>query len=147
MKSIFEKELAQAMEITEKYNTARDNDDEATKEAARTAIREVFASIQEMGTEFYQVFRMAMDSLEKGNDLIDLHDTIWDQNVPTLIENLRKCGIDRFTFSSTWSSAVKTAWLFLQNGCTQEGMTEIHTGYHPYGGEEEMAPAFIFTIH
>ena len=147
MKSIFEKELAQAMEIRRQYDLASDNDDEAGKVAARTTIHELYESIQAMGNEYFRVFQMALDSMEKGNDLIDLHDVIWDENVPATIENLRKCGIERFTFSSTWSSAIKTAWLFIQNGCINEGMTELHTGNYPYGGAEEMAPAFIFSIH
>ncbi len=147
MKSIFEKELAQALEIRRQYDIAADNNDEAGKAAARTAIHELNDSIKAMGHEYFRGFQMALDSIEKGNDLIDLHDSIWDEQVPAMIDSLRKCGIDRFTFSSTWSSAVKTAWLFLKNGCTNEGMVEIHTGNYPYGGDEEMAPAYIFSIH
>lgn len=147
MKSIFTKELAKALEIRKQYDIAYESNDEVGKAAARKAMQELKDSIWAMGNEYFRVFQMALDSMEKGNDLIDLHDSIWDEHVPAFIENLRKCGIDRFTFSSTWSSAVKTAWLFLQNGCTNEGMIEIHTGNFPYGGAEEMAPAYIFSIH
>ena len=147
MKSIFAKELAQEIEIQKQYDIAANNGDEAGKEAARTAHQELAAKIQAMGQDIYRVFHIALDSMEKGNDLIDLHDNIWDENVPALIDSLRKCGIERFTFSSTWSSAVHTAWLFLQNGCTNEGITEIPPGHFPFGNDEGMIPAFIFSIH
>ena len=120
MKSIFENELAQEQEIHAQYDAAEAANDEAG---------------------------MAMDSIEKGNALIDFNDNILDETVPALVETLRACGIEQFTFSSGWSSAVRTAWLFLQNGCTNEGMTLIHTGHYPFRSqEEEMAPAFIFRL-
>ena len=122
MKSIFTKELARALEIRKQYDIADGKNDESGKAAARKAIQELYAGIQTMGNEYLRVFRMALDSMEKGNDLIDLHDSIWDEQVPAMIGDLRKCGIDRFTFSSTWSGAVRTAWLFLQNGCANEGI-------------------------
>ena len=87
-----------------------------------------------------------VSNLTKGNEYIDLHDCIHESSVPALIESMRKCGIKRFTYSSTWSSAVKIIWLFLHNGCTQEGMTEVHTS-HIHDDPAEMAPAFIFDIH
>lgn len=147
MKSIFEKELAREQEIRAQYDAAEAAKDEAGMEAARVAHRQLMESIRAMGNEHIRIFGLCQDSLEKGNDLIDLNDCIWDEKVPALIETLRACGIDRFTFSSGWSSAVRTAWLFLQNGCTNEGMTLIHTGHYPFGSEtEEMAPAYIFAI-
>ena len=147
MKSIFEKELAQEQEIHAQYDAADAADDEVGRQAARDAHNALMEHVQSMGNVAFDCFRMALESIENGNDLIDLHECIWDKNVPALIENLRSCGIERFTFSSGWSSAVKTAWLFIQNGCTQEGMTLIHTNHYPYGGEEEeRIPAFVFRI-
>ena len=84
------------------------------------------------------MFKMYEDAQDRGNEYIDLHDVIWDKNVPTTIDRLRKAGVKTFTFSSTWSSAVETAWLFVQNGCKLEGafMSE----------EYERVPAYVFSI-
>ena len=148
MKSIFEKELAQEQEIHAQYDAAEAANDEAGMKAAREAHKQLSRSIREKGNEYCHIFRLAMESKENGNALIDFSDNILDETVPALVETLRACGIEQFTFSSGWSSAVRTAWLFLQNGCTNEGMTLIHTGQYPFRSqEEEMAPAFIFRLN
>ena len=146
MKSIFEKELNQAMELRRQIATANARRDQAGKQYALEAHFALLDKIQAMGQDIAQVFNLAMDSMVKGNEYIDLHDCIHESSVPALIESMRKCGIKRFTYSSTWSSAVKIIWLFLHNGCTQEGMTEVHTS-HIHDDPTEMAPAFIFDIH
>ena len=67
--------------------------------------------------------------------------------MPALIERLRKAGIKKFTFSSTWSSTVQTAWLFLQNGCKVEGMAEINGPSTAFMSDEyERVPAYVFSI-
>ena len=60
---------------------------------------------------------------------------------------LRKAGVKMFTFSSTWSSTVETAWLFLQNGCKLEGMAEINGTCQAFMSDEyERVPAYVFSI-
>ena len=39
---------------------------------------------------------------------------------------MREYGIEAFAFSSSWTQALESAWLFTQNGCTLEGMVEIN---------------------
>ena len=52
-----------------------------------------------------------------------------------------------FTFSSTWSSAVETAWLFVQNGCKLEGLVQINGTCQAFMREEyERVPAYVFSI-
>ena len=87
------------------------------------------------------------EAQERGNAYIDLNDTIWDDQVPALIGNLREYGIEKFTFSSTWSSAVETAWLFTQNGCRLEGLVEINGRHKAFMSDEyEKAHGYLFSI-
>ena len=137
----FEKE----QEIRKQYDEAKD---EAGKEAARTTHKAWENSVAENGIDFWNVYRLYSDAKERGNEYIDLRDCIWDKDVPALISNLRVQGIKRFTFSSSWSSAVETAWLFQQNGCTLEGLVEINgqcKDFHT--GEYEKVHGYIFRIN
>lgn len=79
---------------------------------------------------------------------LDFNDVIWDNEVQSIIKTLRDNGIEKFTFSSTWSGAVKTAWLFTQNGCTLEGLTEINEGYEDFiTGKMKKTPAYLFKLN
>ena len=70
-----------------------------------------------------------------------------DDKVAGLIENLRNLGIEHFTFSSTWSSAVETAWLFKENGCELEGLVQINSRYTSFRKNEyEKAAAYLFRV-
>jgi hypothetical protein len=65
-----------------------------------------------------------------------------------MIESLKALGIEKFTFSSTWSSSVEVAWLFTQNGCTLEGLVEINGKCkQTFSDDFEKAHGFLFSIH
>lgn len=96
---------------------------------------------------FYHIAQLP-GSTDLFRDSIDLHDTIKDEDVQKLIENLRKNRIEYFTFSSTWSSAVNTAWLFKKNGCSLEGMIEINTSHKDFHtGEYKKIPSYLFKVN
>ena len=70
-----------------------------------------------------------------------------DNQVSDLVQNLRDLGIEHFTFSSTWSSAVETAWLFKENGCELEGLVQINSRYTSFRKNEyEKAAAYLFRV-
>ncbi|MCD8049771.1 MAG: L-rhamnose mutarotase [Clostridia bacterium] len=112
-------------------------EDEESKEAARKKARELFAEIDAKGTTYARIYTLYAEAQERGNEYIDLHDNIWDEHVKGVIDALREYGVEKFTFSSGWSSAVETAWLFLQNGCTLEGMIELHGSEKSRSGEKK----------
>lgn len=147
MLELMKKYYEQLRAIKDAYDVADDLEDEGGKEVARTQHREWKEKVISEGEDFWRVFKMYEDAKDRGNEYIDLHDVIWDRDVPALIERLRKAGIDKFTFSSTWSSAVETAWLFVQNGCKLEGLTEIYGTCTAFMSDEyERVPAYVFSI-
>ncbi len=124
------------------YEAAENEDG---KEAARKKVRELYDG---MDDEYYRMFTSYKDAKDRGNEYIDISDNIWDENVKGLIDNLREYGIDHFTFSSGWSSAVDTAWLFLQNGCVLEGLVEINSQYKSFGSDEyDKAHGYLFKVN
>ncbi|MCD8108772.1 MAG: hypothetical protein LUE14_01510 [Clostridiales bacterium] len=117
------------------YDAAKDEDG---KEAARVKVRALYADMETRGEDYGRVYMLYKEAQERGNEYIDLHENIWDKDVKALVDSLRRYGIEHFTFSSRWSSTVETAWLFLQNGCTLEGMRELHgSEKNTFGRTEE----------
>ena len=138
MKTAFTEDWKKEEEIKKAYHAAKEKGDEAGMETARNDIRELNERIAGKGEAYCRIYRSYRDAMERGNDSIDFSESIWDNEVEGLIEDLRRFGIKTFTFSSTWSSSVKTAWLFRKNGCTLEGMVEIN------GSDCEKIPAYLF---
>lgn len=145
--STFLAEYEQELKIRKDFEAARAAGDETGQEAAREAIHRLWAGIEAKGPAYIRVYRAYKDSLDKGNTYPDFHDVIWDKDAPALIECMRENGTFRFTFSSGWSSAIDTAWIFVQNGCSLMDLIQINGGLKGYGQEGyEKVPAYLFTI-
>ena len=145
MMNIFEKTYAQVQEAHKAYDAATD---EAGKEAARTLYHEATAAIEALGSTACRIWREYEVARGSGNIYLDISEVVWDKDVEALISCMRDNGIDHFTFSSGWSSAVETAWLFQQNGCTLEGLIEINSRHkHFFTGEQEKAHGYLFRLN
>lgn len=118
------------------YNAATT---EAEKAEARALYKAAGAEVTALGEIAIRIYREYENSMENGNKLLDLSGVIWERDVKCLISCLRDNGIEQFTFSATWTEAVKTAWLFQQNGCTLEGLIEIND-------HGEKIPAYLFMV-
>lgn len=142
--NIFEKTYAQVQEAKKAYDAATD---EAGKDAARALYHEATDAIDALGGTACRIWREYEISKNSGNTYLDINDVVWDKDVEGLISCMRDNGIDHFTFSSGWSSAVETAWLFQQNGCTLEGLIEINSSHKDiFTGEPEKMHGYLFCI-
>ena len=126
--------------------------DSAETEIERNAARGDFKAFKERiaakGSDYSKYFWIFEDAWRRGNNYIDFNDVIRDEDVPNMIKTLRALGFRKFTFSSSWSSAVETAWLFTKNNCSLDGMVEINSQHQDiYTEEFEKVPAFLFTIN
>lgn len=144
----FAEEYAQELAIKAQYKEAEKAGSEEGKETARKAYQELEEQIAARGNTYARIYRLYSEAKERGNEYIDLNDTIWEDKVKPLIDSLREYGIEKFTFSSTWSSAVEIAWLFTQNGCRLEGLVEINSQYkETWGSEYKKAHGYLFSIN
>lgn len=134
--------------IDKAYREAEKAGNEDGMEKARKDYRAWNAGIEDKGQDYTKIFRLYKDARTVGNTYIDLHDAIWDKDVKGLIGTMRALGVDRFTFSSTWSSAVETAWLFQKEGCSLEGLVEINSQHQAFMSDEyEKAHGYLFRIN
>lgn len=142
--NIFEEVYAQEQEIRKAYNEAQD---EAGKEKARADHHALLERIEGLGETACRIWREYETAREKGNARLDISDVVWDKDVESLIACMRENGIGEFTFSSTWSSAVETAWLFTQNGCELGGLIEVNGGKNHFTGEHEKKHGYLFKVN
>lgn len=148
MKNTFAKEYALEQENIKNYNEAEARNDEAGMQAAREAHKALTASIEAKGQDYAYLYSLYEDARERENELIDLSDVIWDDKVEYLIASFREYGIERFTFSSSWSSAVETAWLFTQQGCKLEGLVEINGRCKAFmSNKYEKKHGYLFSVN
>lgn len=134
--------------IVERFDAADLADDEEQKDIWIDQMHAFKDEILKKGQSYYQMFERYKKARNCGNEHIDFSENIWDGKVETLINTLRNFGIEHFTFSSGWSSAVKTAWLFKENGCELEDLVMIATDYkEPFSDEYEMVPAYLFKVN
>lgn len=129
----------------------QDRYDATENEVAKTAIREDYISfcmkeIDARGKDYQRMYQMYEDMCDRGNEYMDI-DNINKNEIPAMVESFRKYGVDRFTMSSTWSSAVNAGWAFVQNGCQVQGMTEINGTTKKFMSDGyEKTPAYVFIV-
>ena len=127
-----------ALAKLEEYKKVRDT------EEGDKIYDEVYDSLEGYKCELFNKYVAARD---RGNEFIDFNDCPCEQDIPSLVECIRECGIDRITISSGWSGLVERMWVFVRCGCRIEGMVEINSFGKNYAtGEHEKMPAFLLAV-
>ena len=148
MKNQFAEEFAKLCQIKEQYVAARKVEDAVGKKAARDAMADLEESILAKGQTYSNLYRLYESAQERGNEYLDLEQCYDYRDEAALIASFREYGIETFTFSSRYSSAVESAWMFIQNGCTLKGMVEINSKSKKWEGEGyEKCPAYLFSVN
>lgn len=129
------------------YDAAEAIDDQAGMEAARARHKELCQEARDNGKDFCFMLRLYTSMKERGNIVIDLND-VHENQVEEVAGILLKFGVKKFTFSSTWSSAVSAMWEFCQHGFIMAGMVQINGECQDFRtGEWKKAPAIVFTVN
>ena len=69
------------------------------------------------------------DSIRTGNELIDFHDVIWEEDIVAIADTLKENGIDEFTISCNFSGLIQTLVEFEKVGYRMVGTTEVNATY------------------
>ena len=148
MKNELRKEYERYQQIKAVYDAAEKNGNEEGMRQARADYAAWTESVNAKGKIYGRLYKLTEEAMKRGNEYIDLNDCIWDRDVKELIDSFREYGIEAFTFSSGWSGAAETAWLFTKNGCTLEGLVEINGSHKAFMSEEyEKAHGYLFRVH
>ena len=145
MMNIFEETYRGIQEAKKAYDAAVD---EEGQDAARALYKKASEKLDGLSKTELRIWRDYEISKDCGNEYLDINDMVNDEAVEDLIACMREYGIEAFTFSSTWSSAVETAWLFQKAGCTLAGLIEINSHHKAFMSDEyEKAHGYLFTVN
>jgi len=129
------------------YDAAEAAKDQEGMEAARSRHEELCQLARDNGRDFCYMLRLYTSMKERENVVIDLDD-VHDNQVEEVAGILHEFGVKKFTFSSTWSSAISAVWEFCQRGFVMEGLIQINsTSQNFHTGEWKKAPAIVFTTN
>lgn len=142
--NVFETIYSRLLDLRKAYETAANEGDRIS---VQNAICALLDEIDETEETFSRICALYVRSRDDGNEYLDINGVIRDKDVDSLVSCMRENGIDKFTFSSGWTSAVDTAWLLQQAGCRLEGLVEINSQYRaPKTGEHEKAHGYLFSV-
>ena len=146
MKHTLEQVYETEQELKSAFDAARAAGDEVGMKEARDAYHEMEDEIARTeDNDFGFTYRLYKQMKECGNEYIDLSIAIHDE--VGVLQTLRKYGFEHFTFSSGWSSAVESAWIFQQNGCRLLGLIELNSIHKDWTtGEREKVHGYLFSI-
>lgn len=141
---LFRTTYAGIQEAKRMYDMA---EDERVKEAAKTTYALAIKNVSELKGAEAMLWKAYAEARETGNDYVDFNDITSDKYIAGLVQAMKEFGITRFTFSSTWSSAVEVAWEFQKEGCRLDGLVEINSHYKEFlSGEYEKAHGYLFSV-
>lgn len=145
MMNIFEEAYRGIQEAKKAYAAANSEDE---KDAARAIYKQATAKLDGLSSTEKHIWSAYETAKDCGNEYLDLNDIIRDDEVEGLVACMKEYGIKAFTFSSTWSSAVETAWLFQKAGCTLAGLIEINSQHKAFMSDEyEKAHGYLFKLN
>ena len=143
MKNIFEEAYQKELQAIAAFDAAKNKEE---KEEARELHNKTFGQIGNMGEFAVHIWREYQISRKHGNFNLNLSEIVWDHQVPEIVACMKANGIKRFTFSGTYTEAIRTAWLFQQEGCVLEGFVEINSRYTDAYGDSLKVPALQFRV-
>jgi hypothetical protein len=148
MKNTFEAIYQQIEELKARYQIAKSENNVEAMDQVKSERNAIHKSLIAMGGDFEVMYDYYEASRKRGNEYIDICECYEYSDEAALIASLRACGIDTFTFSSRWSSAVESAWKFVQNGCSLMCMVEINSKTTKRDSDEyEKCPAYLFKVN
>lgn len=151
MKQTFKEYYQKQKELFKAYDEARAEADEAVRAAKEADVvnehGEFMAAIEEQGRIVVMLYDLYAKAQDVGNPYIDFAEPLKDEDIPEIVQTLDQYGEKAFTYSSSWSSAVETAWLFQANGCRVAGVVEIKSQHKVFMEDEyEKVHAYKFKI-
>ena len=133
-------------ELERKLDAAENDGNTRAIEACQKGHQELLEEVRAEGETFGDMMRLYSEMKQQGNSRLDLSGTY--RKPEEVIRIFREFGVKEFTFSSTWSSAVETAWLFQKEGCSLEGLVEINSQHQAFmSNEYEKAHGYLFRVN
>lgn len=83
------------------------------------------ALVEEFTRGAYRACEAYMGSKNKGSDILEVRETIWDDEVYDFVGTLRKAGIDEFAITQRSTNNIDLAVALERVGCVLKGTTAV----------------------
>ncbi len=142
-KNIFEEAYIKLEEAKKAYDAATTEEE---KKHAQTLYDNAGSDLPESRVAQF-IARSYVEAKENENDYLDFADVVNPEDAGEIVSLLKENNIKHFTYSSTWSSAVKASWAFQEAGCKLEGLVEINVPTHAFAKQGfDKTPAYLFSL-
>lgn len=142
MTNIFEETYTKIQQIKTAFNNATTDDEK------REAIKEFSDITEEFKKKSRCLNRIMNDyevSRDSGNEILNIRNSIHENQAEELIKALKDNGINEFTFSASSTEALENAWRFQEAGYKLQGIVEINAEYKKFFSDEyEKIHAYLF---
>lgn len=110
------------------------------------AIKNKVGNVGEIGINS-TMFWAYRQSKEAGNELIDFHGVIWDNDIAEIVQTCRENNIREFTISSNFSSLIETLVEFEKFGCKMFGLMQVYAPYKDFMSDKQaVIPAIKMVL-
>lgn len=142
MTNIFEETYTKIQQIKTAFNNATTDDEK------REAIKEFSDITEEFKKKSRCLNRIMNDyevSRDSGNEILNIRDSVHENQVEELLKALKDNGINEFTFSASSTEALENAWKFQEAGYKLQGIVEINSEYKEFFSDKyKKAHAYLF---
>ena len=83
-----------------------------------------------------KAYRAFLNTMEHGEDEIEMNDFLWDREVDDFVDALRKAGFDSFIYTNQSTAVMENLHAFAAQGCTMTGLCTITRQETRWGDEE-----------
>ena len=83
-----------------------------------------------------KAYRAWKTSLLRQEDEVEMDDFLWEREVPSFIDTLRKAGIQTFVYTNQSTACMENLHQFAAEGCRMDGLCTITRTENRWGDEE-----------
>ncbi|WGH86851.1 DUF7698 family protein [Auritidibacter ignavus] len=88
------------------------------------------------------------DTLEAGNELVDLAREVFDHEVPTLLDELRELEITEFTISAPQTNTTTIIWQLVERRARLNGLIQVKSRSTNWTtGQQDLLPAWHLSVN
>lgn len=77
------------------------------------------------GSDTRRVYCLYEQSVNEGNEMINIAEGLFDAQAQSLMDAFHKCGVEKFTVSSRSTALMDNLWIYTSNGYCIETMTQV----------------------
>ncbi len=142
MTNIFEETYTKIQQIKTAYNNATND---AEREEARKEFESITDSFKAKSLCVNRIMNEYEVSRDSGNEILNIRESINQNQVEEFISVLKENGINEFTFSASSTGALENAYKFQEAGYKLQGIVGIYSEYKKFFSDEyEQIFAYLY---